>query len=187
MTAWLQRYQWAILAAAVAALVTGLAFRHFDRHDPPAIVFEQGPALPLGAPIRVQVDGAVQAPGVYDLESGDRVVDAIAAAGGATDAADIGALNEARWLRDGEKLVVPAATAPQTEVLSLQAGQLLDINTATTAQLDQLPGIGQAYSQRIVDSRQVDGLYTSIDDLVTRKVVPQATFDGIKDLISVSP
>jgi competence protein ComEA len=187
VAAWLQRFQWAILAAAVAALLTGIAFRHFEHHDPPAIVFEQGPALPIGAPIRVQVDGAVQSPGVYDLKSGDRVVDAITAAGGASAEADIEALNQARWLRDGEKLTVPASTRPEPDMTALPAGQLLDINSATAAQLDQLPGIGEAYSQRIVDSREADGLYTAIDDLPTRKVLPQGTFDQIKNLISVGP
>ena len=63
----------------------------------------------------------------------------------------------------------------------------MNINTATQAELDQLPGIGEAYSRRIVDSRAVDGPFKTVEDLVTRRVVPASTFDGIHELISVGP
>jgi competence protein ComEA len=141
----------------------------------------------MANPIRVQVGGAVGRPGVYDLREGDRVIDAIAAAGGPADDGDIDSLNLARRVRDEERLIVPTRTGGAASASTLPPGAKLDINSASQQQLDALPGIGQAYSQRIVDSRKVDGPYKATRDLVDRKVVPAATFEQIRDLITVGP
>jgi len=78
---------------------------------------------------------------------------------------------------------VPKA-APAAAKAVAKATELLDINSATKAQLGALPGIGEAYSTKIVESREgKDGPYSGKDDLVNRKIVPQATYDKIKDLI----
>ena len=63
----------------------------------------------------------------------------------------------------------------------------ININTATAYALDSLPGIGEVYSQRIVESRTANGSFTSIDDLLQRDIIPRATFEKIKDLITVGP
>jgi competence protein ComEA len=115
------------------------------------------------------------------------VRDAIEAAGGAIDAAATEELNLARRLRDGERIEVSGEAAEVAAALATMApGEKLDINSATMEQLDRLPGIGEAYSRRIVDSRLADGPYQTVDDLVTRRVIPAATLDEIRDMVSVS-
>jgi competence protein ComEA len=186
VSSWLEKPPTLLLAAALLALAAALAFSALDRDQPAGIVLYEEAAS--DGPLRVHVAGAVAEPGVYELGQGARVEQALAAAGGATADADLDALNLARRLRDGEQVLVPgggraAAAAPAA---ALAPGEKLDINTATQAQLDQLPGIGEAYSRRIVDSRQVDGPFETTDELVSRKVVPAATYEKIRDLITVS-
>jgi len=176
------------LVVALLVLVGGLAYNRMATDQaPPAIVLRSNDALVDGSPIRVHVAGAVARPGVYDLRQGDRVTEAIAAAGGTTAAADTGSLNLARRLRDEEQLMVPGAARSSSALQSPSpATGPININTATAAQLDALPGIGEAYSRRIVDSRAIDGPYESVEELVSRKVIPRSTFDTIRDLITVS-
>jgi competence protein ComEA len=177
-----------ILLAAVALLFLGSLFvLQLLDDDPAPLEFTQGDSLPDGAPIRVHVAGAVVRPGVYDLRAGDRVIEALAAAGGPSATADVETVNLARRLRDAEQLVVPQRRTPSTAAATLPPGARLDINAATEAELDLLPGIGEAYSRRIIDSRRVDGPFKSTDELVQRRVLPQATFERVRDLISVGP
>jgi competence protein ComEA len=184
--AWLERYQFLVLAAAVLLLLAGLLLRDITKDSPPALVVNDASEGAGGAVI-VHVAGAVDAPGVYELPAGARVQDAVLAAGGATADADIDSLNLARRLRDGERITLPsAARAAVSPVPTLTQGQTLDLNNATEAQLDALPGIGEAYSRRIVDSRTVDGPFASVDDLVSRRVLPESTLNDIRDYLTVS-
>ena len=186
MRVWIERNRLLILGlAAIAFLASFLLLSLLDQ-GPPPVEFRYDAGLPRGTPIRVHVTGAVQEPGVYDLRAGHRVIEAIAAAGGPTAAADEQALNLARPVRDGERVVVPRQ-GTASETLGLTPGQRLDINTASAAQLDDLPGIGEAYSRRIVDSRTVDGPFETTADLVERRVLPRATYDRIQHLIMTGP
>lgn len=177
-----------LLMLSVVFLITPLLIDWAQsRRPPPLLIFEDGFEQDAGTPIKVHVRGAVQQAGVYELESGARVADAVAAAGGALAGADPEAINLARRLRDGEQIVVPQAvpvratrTPPVTPVYPL------DLNAADQAQLEGLPGIGEAYARRIIDSRSVDGPFKSIVDLVSRRVVPQSAFEKIRDLVAVS-
>jgi competence protein ComEA len=189
LLSWIERHSYVLLAVAALALAGGLVFDALQHDSPGDIVFHEASEAVPGAPIRVHVAGAVAAPGVYDLHAGDRVDEALAAAGGATSDADLDAINLARPLRDGEQVVVPAGTKRSSASAATAApvNGKLNLNTATQAQLNALPAIGEAYARRIVDSRAVDGPYKSIDDLVTRKVVPSATFEKIRDLVTVAP
>lgn len=185
MLAWLERNQFLVLGLTGLLLLAGLAARGLTaQHDPPPLVFRDGAGLTPGGPIRVHVVGAVAAPGVYELTGGDRVEDALVVAGGATSGADLDEINLARKLRDGEQILVPGRTS-QTASLPPD-GAPLDINLATQSQLMALPGIGEAYSQRIIDSRLIDGPFVSVEDLLERKVVPERTLAGIRELITVS-
>jgi competence protein ComEA len=170
MIDWLERNQRLLLAAVLACLFFLLLARWVSEDAPPGIEFRTDSPLPAGAPIRVQVDGAVLRPGVYALRQGDRVVDALAAAGGTAADAETEDLNLARRLRDEERITVPFG------------GQ-----AAAEAQLNSLPGIGDAYARRIIDSRVADGPFKTIDELVARRVIPRATFDLISSLIVVRP
>ncbi|HLF78831.1 MAG TPA: ComEA family DNA-binding protein [Dehalococcoidia bacterium] len=186
MLAWLNRNQLPLLALAGLLLLSAVSYSQTREHTPPALVFRDDSPLAEGTPIRVHVAGAVAAPGVYELKSGDRIAEALAAAGGPIDAADLDALNLARRVRDEEQVVVPRRSGggPRAEVLA--AGAKVDINAASESMLDQLPGIGEAYARRIVDSRKVDGPFKSTQELVDRRVLPRATYERIRELVVVA-
>jgi competence protein ComEA len=185
--AWLDRNRFLLLGFAGLALLAGVLFPRLAGGETASpIVFREGSGLPDGTPIRVHVTGAVIAPGVYELREGDRFIDALAAAGGPAADADLDQVNLARRVRDEGQVLIPRRSGgPRLEPPA--PGAKVDINSASEAMLDQLPGIGEAYSRRIVDSRKVDGPFKSTQDLVTRRVVPQATFDMIRDFIQVGP
>lgn len=150
------------------------------------------------APLFVHVLGAVRNPGLFQVHAGARVVDAVAAAGGFADDANQGGVNLARVIADGEQIVVPrvgedlppppAATSGGAAGTAAGAGAAttttpVNINTATTAELETLPRIGPAMAQRIVDWRTTNGRFTSIDDLLSVTGIGQKTLDGFKDLV----
>ncbi len=144
----------------------------------------------------VQVAGAVLRPGVYSLPAGSRVGDAIKLAGGYS--ADVDprlaetALNLAARVTDSEVILVPrrgdAAPASGGSAGGATAGSssagLIDLNTATAAQLDTLPGVGPATAAKIVAARE-QARFTSVDDLVKRKVVTAAVLAKLRDLVTV--
>jgi competence protein ComEA len=186
--AWLERHQLLLVALAAVALAGAVGLRAVSHAgSSPQLVLRDGSGLPDGAPIRIDVSGAVLRPGVFTLHEGDRVDEAITAAGGPADDADLELVNLARRVRDGEQVLVPKSKMKATPVLTLAAGARLDINAATEQQLDLLPGIGQTYAHRIVDSRSVDGPFRKPTDLLDRKVLPKATFDKVSVLITVAP
>jgi competence protein ComEA len=191
MTAWLERYRTPLLTVLAGAAVLGLAFFVLrQRQGPPPLELQVGDTASSNTEIMVHVTGAVATAGVYALHEGDRVVDAVEAAGGPSPDADLVTLNLARRIHDEDQVVVPRVgeQAAASQVAGASAsGAPIDINTASAAVLDSLPGIGEAYSNRIVDSRTADGPFQSTDDLVTRKVIPSATYEKIKLLVTVSP
>jgi competence protein ComEA len=190
VNSWPERNRSVVLAFLAAVIVVGLVIlvlQHRGGPKPLEIRFDD-PALD-GRSIEVYVTGAVQEPGVYTLHEGDRIEDALAAAGGPTQDADTESLNLALRVRDQDQISVQRGDdGIGTAVASTPiANQKLDINSATAQELDALPGIGEVYSQRIVDSRVAEGPFHRPEELVERKVIPSATYDHIKDLITVSP
>jgi competence protein ComEA len=123
----------------------------------------------------VHVSGAVAEPGTYTLEPGDRVADAVALAGGLTAAADEAGVNLALRVRDEDQIYVPRVG---------EASALLDLNTATSAELEELPGIGPVYAGRVIEAREV-GVFGSVDELVERDVIPAHVYEGIRSLVTV--
>lgn len=144
--------------------------------------------------IVVDVRGAVNQPGVYTLPSGSRVQDALARAGDVTSEADTRTLNLARRLNDGEQLYVPRQGEATPTPLTVYArntptatrlASKININTATAAELDALPGIGLALAQRIVDYRTQNGDFKTIEEIKKVRGIGDALFDQIKDWITV--
>lgn len=137
-------------------------------------------------PIIVHVSGAVNKPGVYKLEAGKRVIDAIEMAGGANSEGDLDKLNLAAPLEDGQKISLPFFQ----ENISKQgsgnqgAGNLLNLNSADEKALESLPGIGPALAKRIVDYRNQQGPFNRIEDLRKVSGIGEKKFAGLKDLIS---
>lgn len=146
----------------------------------------------------VDVQGAVLRPGVLQLATGSRVGDAIAAAGGygpRVDAERAGReLNLATELQDGDRIVVPSrddpAPAAGAQASGPAAGQggasggLVDLNSATPAELDKLPGVGPVTAQKIIDAR-AEKPFASVDELSERKVVGSSTFEKLRELVTV--
>ena len=140
----------------------------------------------------VDIKGAVKRPGPYSFRLGDRVQDAIKRAA-VTAEADIKQLNLAARLIDGQEVIVP--TKKKTKALKKAATEkseqaevpkgLLDLNAATEDQLLEVPGIGPAMAQRIVDYRAANGGFQSLDDLKKGKGIGAAKFERIKDKISL--
>ncbi|HWH25663.1 MAG TPA: ComEA family DNA-binding protein [Pseudolysinimonas sp.] len=144
------------------------------------------PASATGSRIFVHILGQVTRPGLYQLKSGDRGVDAVAAAGGFTDAADPASLNLARLLVDGEQIIVPAlGEAPASGAGAVSADGIVDLNSADLTALETLPRIGPALAQRILDWREANGRFTAVEDLLNVTGIGDATFDGLKDLVRV--
>jgi len=187
MLAWLERNQVLVLGLAALVFAAGLAASALTSDPSPLLEVRDDSMLPDGAPIRVHVAGAVAAPGVYELQEGDRLAEALAAAGGPAADADLDAINLARRVHDEEQVLVPRHAGVSSPVRPLAPGEQLDLNAASAAELDLLPGIGEAYSRRIVHSRLVDGPYTAVEDLVERPVIPRATFERIRDMVTVGP
>jgi competence protein ComEA len=151
-----------------------------------------------GGSLAVDVQGAVLHPGLLELQPGSRIGDAIAAAGGygpRVDAERAGReLNLAATLKDGDRLVVPSrddpppwsGSGPSFDAgVSAGGGQrgLVDLNSATAAELDALPGIGPATAKKIIDAR-TEKPFTSVDDLRNRKIVGSSTLEKFRDLVT---
>jgi competence protein ComEA len=148
---------------------------------------------PTEARLRVYVSGAVARPDVVALPPGARAVDAVAAAGGWSEAADRAAVNLAAPLVDGQQLHVPAVgEAPPPSVghappagSAGQAAGVVDVNTASAAEFEALPGIGPALAERIVDDRTANGPFRSPEDLGRVSGIGDKTLQGLLDRVVV--
>lgn len=141
---------------------------------------------PAGA-VLVAVAGKVRKPGVVRLPAGSRVDDAVRAAGGPLDAGDLGLLNLARKLVDGEQVLVGVDPAPGAPAAAGggAVGGLIDLNTATAADLDALPGIGMVLAQRIIDWRTENGRFESVDQLREVTGIGEAKYEDLRDKVVV--
>jgi competence protein ComEA len=139
------------------------------------------------AEVIVNVAGKVANPGVYKLPLGSRVVDAINLAGNQLKGVDISDINLARVLVDGEQILVgtPPSVAGKKAAAKISASNPLDLNRATIAQLDTLPGIGPVTAQRILDYRSKVGRINSVDELKKISGLGGAKFEEIKNLLRV--
>lgn len=147
---------------------------------------DEGEDVVTGGELYVHVLGQVEHPGLYVLEADARVVDALAAAGGTLDDADLQAVNLARLLSDGEQLIVPVIGAAAESGGSSAAGDgLIDLNNADQAELETLPRIGPSIAQRIIEWRKTNGRFGSVDDLLAVSGIGEKLLAGIRDLVRV--
>lgn len=141
---------------------------------------------PGAGQILVDVAGAVVRPGLHRLSAGDRVGDAIEAAGGFAPRADLSAssqsLNLAQPLEDGAKVLVPELGIDRAVVAAAADDGLVDINHATQPELEELPGIGPVTARKIIAARD-EGRFGNVRDLRSRGLVGASVFDGLKDLV----
>jgi len=190
---------WWLVRSPAAPTEAGLPFA------PGAASSPSSPASTLAPPattstvpdsVVVHVAGAVRRPGVYELPGTTRVAAAIDAAGGSTPSAELDALNLAAPLADGQRVYVPergevdpAAVVgsdggAESGVGDVPAGPV-DLNTATVAELEALPGIGPATAAAIVDDRERNGPFPSVDDLERVPGIGPAKLGALRDLVTV--
>lgn len=145
------------------------------------------------ADVVVHVAGAVLSPGVYRLPAGSRVDDAISAAGGGAGNAAVDGLNRARILADGEQVYVPTAEEVAAGVSPPSAspgaapttsGGKIDINRATAAELEGLPGVGPATAQKIVEDRESNGPFAKPEDLMRVPGIGAKKFESMREYVA---
>lgn len=142
-------------------------------------------------PLVVHVGGAVQDPGVYELEAGSRVLEAIDEAGGFLPEASTDSLNLARVLQDGEQIIVP--TLQQADPSGDADGEAavggpapkVNINSASAEELDTLPGVGESTARKIIADREENGPFSSIEDLKRVSGIGDKKYADLADLICV--
>jgi competence protein ComEA len=181
---------WGALLLGLFVLALGAGLYFFKSNSSPEDIKIISGASPSGAQaqeIVVDVGGAVNSPGLYKLSGDARVANAISAAGGMTVDADSKQVNLAAKVGDGQKVyiqkvgesVVVVGTSV-SQVAGVSVSGLVNINSASAAELDTLPGIGPVTAAKIIASRP----YTSLNDLVLKKAVSSSVFEKIKDKIS---
>jgi competence protein ComEA len=200
MADWLERYRGYILIVLVNLIVLGgmFFFLRSPKPEPISILTPEPTATPLPTPtprpLHVYVSGAVAYPDVYELPCDSIVKDAIEAAGGPTDEADLNRINLARRVRDEEQIYVPQeGESPPVRSLSdssspspsSQGGGKVNINTAPAEELSTLPGIGPTQAQSIIDYRTTNGPFQSVKDIKNVRGIGEATFEKLKDKITV--
>lgn len=132
----------------------------------------------------VDVGGRVKHPGVYKLPPGSRAIDALAAAGGALPGTDLTLINQAQLLEDGEQLVVGTDRGGSSTGAQPRPGKV-NLNSASTQELDALPGIGPVLAARIVAWRKANGRFKSVEDLRQVSGVGDAKFADLRPLVRI--
>lgn len=176
-----------LASAAIPTPDLGSAFAESDFEAPAQPTAEATP----DEPAIVYVSGAVRAPDVYQLPKAARVKDVVLAAGGLSADADAERVNLAEHIADGQHIHIPrageaaaASEAPAPDRTGPTGDQPIDINVASAADFDSLPGIGQALAQRIIEYRTSNGAFKSPEDLQNVKGIGPALFEKIAPLIT---
>jgi len=196
------------LAAVLAAVALGVtcwwvladdAGEPLPATEAPSGLVTPSSAAPSAAPsaavpvseVVVDVAGKVRQPGIVVLEPGSRVVDALDAAGGAKPGADLTGLNLARVLVDGEQIVVGMPAPPGFAASAAPSGTpgatdaLVNLNTAGLAELDELPGVGPVTAQAIIDWRDANGGFRSVDQLLDVQGIGEKTLADLAPLVTL--
>jgi competence protein ComEA len=171
-----------------AAMASGPESGSARGPEPPA----EPTSGPSPGPIVVYVSGWVRNPGVYEFLPGDRVVDALERADGAKRGADLTSLNLAALLADGQQIVVgklggggSIQSGITTGASGASGGGPININSATLEELESLPGIGPSLGQRILDYRDENGPFRSVDELLNVSGIGEKRLADIRDKVTV--
>ena len=169
--------------------------------EEPATDVPEAPAAEAVLPteparIVVHIVGEVNNPGVFELEEGARVDDVLQMAGGETEYADLARVNLAAFLRDAMQIIIPAVGDDVADVFiyegtddvptpAVQASGLVNVNTATSVQLQTLPGIGPALAGNIIEFRENNGPFSCVEELINVMRIGPAILNGIRELVTV--
>lgn len=194
------RYRGYVLLTLVYAILFGgyVLYERWPRPEPVRIINPTSAPTCTPVPIQVYVVGAVQRPGVYELAPESRVVRAIEAAGGLSADAEEAGVNLADHLRDGQQIYVPykgafslpsptpsGASSSGGASLSSRADGVININTASAAELATLPGIGTVLAERIIAYRQARGPFTDPAQLMDVKGIGEGLYERIRGRVTV--
>jgi competence protein ComEA len=197
-----------LIAWAAIGLVILLIGANYLRGQLSSPAREEATSLTVGlkeerttARLKVHVVGAVARPGLYEIDAGSRVADALEKAGGATPAADLNQINLAAKLADGQQLAVPEKGAPAgagtaaggpdstggagAANASSGANQPVNLNSATVDQLNALDGIGPKTAQKIIDYREAHGGFKSIEELMEVPGIGPAKFEQLRGQVVI--
>lgn len=171
------------IGSALLVFLIALAVQIWvDRSTPVTVTI----APALAEDIRVSVSGAVATPGMVTVPSGSRLQDIAEAAGGFTGDADYSSLNLAGRVGDGEHVVIPGRSSDISHAgATAPADGLVDLNSANEAQLDQLPGIGEVLSARIVEHRELNGPFASVDEITAVNGISERLLEELRPYITV--
>ena len=189
----------ALLGALAIAVAAVMLLTGDDETAPVRVVAPQPTGLPQEATpdIRVQVSGAVVSPGVYTMSEGDRVMDAVAAAGGVQPKANLSALNLALRVQDEAHYHIPFVDETPLPTLYVASAGVqgrndvresprIDLNTASVRDLEALPGIGPVMAERIITYRDANGPFASVDELDDIAGIGPKTLESIRTLVVIS-
>lgn len=173
-----------IVVAAALALAIGAGVWFGSRNSTPAVPVSTGGVSYTTASedFVVHVSGAVNRPGLVTVPSSARVADAIAGAGGAAVGADLAGLNLASSVRDGDQIVVPLVGGATTPGQATDRG--IDLNRATAAELEDLPGVGPVLAGRIVAYRDLHGSFAAVEDLLDVGGIGEAKLAAMRESIA---
>lgn len=177
-----------VVALVVLSAAVGLGLMRGQAEPAESVPLSTGQDGTAGSSgeVYVHVLGAVANPGLYVLDLDSRLVDAVAAAGGTTDDADLTAINLARVLSDGEQIIVPTIGQAAAEAgSSIPGDDRVDLNTADQAALESLPRIGPALAERIIAWREENGRFASVDDMLAVPGIGEKLLAGIRDGVRV--
>lgn len=190
------RYRWYLLSVSLGIILLLFGILSITRQLPFGEEKVEILSSQDSGEITVEIAGAVQKPGVYKFAAGSRVDDLLIAAGGLSLDADREwmdkVLNRAAKLTDGQKIYIPEKTQSsnvktqnysESVVLgsTLNVGSLININTASQAQLEALSGIGPVTAQKIIEGRP----YSGVEELLTRKILKKTVYEENKEKLSV--
>lgn len=151
-------------------------------------------SMPIDKDITVYIDGEVRNPAVYKLKSGSRIEDLIKAAGGFKETADKTKINLAKKLRDEDYIYVyerkensaaGSITVNSSAPSAVQTEEIMNVNTATKEQLMTLPGVGEVTAQKIIDYREKNGGFNSVDDLMNVDRIGEKTLSKFRDKVDI--
>lgn len=205
----LNRKQKIIIGIAALVVIAGIGIylfvknSQYEEFDMNEVLVNAEEKEYKGDTIIVHITGEVKEPGIIELPSEARIADAIEAAGGVTEGADLDEVNLAFVLSDGQKVYIPNKNEKEVsgEKVYITVGsgnniivqdkveegkkQKVNINEAKQEDFEQLPGIGPSIAQRIVEYRDQNGKFTSIDELQEVKGIGEAKFENIKEYVTI--
>lgn len=179
-----------VLLVLVIAALGGTMYGYYTEQQALSIPPAVSESAEVKRAVTVYVCGEVKKPGLVTLTEGQRVADAVNAAGGVIETADIDRINMAAFLEDGMQVRVPErvggfSDGVQSAVSGKNAEGKINLNTAGEKELQELPGIGPAMSARIIEYRETNGAFQSIEDVKKVRGIGNAKFEKMKDKVTI--